>query len=141
MQMNYDTSGASGAGRSRLTVDGISYLLTTDLEEGESARILTIHFLAGVLRIWVNGIQACASGLSVPLAIPSSYSVSRWFQFIDSYTAGQPSSSALATMWGTLPGFNLLASYNRGLSVEEVNQLHSLVSDLYVAPNTPSVLF
>lgn len=142
MQMNYDTSGFTGPARSRFIVNGTHYPLTVDLEDSsDTVRVLTIHVSSGLLRIWVNGVAAISAATSLSLPLPSSYSISRWFEFIDTVSLATLTSANLRTYWGVKPALDLMTSFNRGLSAEELNTLHSIISDVYLTPNYPVVLF
>jgi hypothetical protein len=141
LHFKHDTAGASGAGRARLVVNvSTAHLLTQEVDNRDYPTFVTLHVSpSGELRIWVNGIQACAPGLSLTLLDVSSYSVSQWFTFLN--TNRVTTSTILANDWGISGALNLMLSYNRGLDITEINQVHNRIADIYKTAVTPSTLF
>jgi hypothetical protein len=141
LHFKHDTAGASGAGRSRLVVNTVTaHLLTQEMTNANYPTIVTLHISsAGSLRIWVNGTQACAPSLTLSLPNVSGYSVSEWFTFLN--TNRPTTSPILANEWGVSGAMNLMLSYDRGLDISEINQVHELIADIYKTAVTPSSLF
>lgn len=85
------------------------------------------------VRIWLNGVPATSSAFAIPAGIwpDVDYTESVWFPGISS--ANTPSSASIRAAWGNEGCANLVASYNRPLTLDEINTINRTISDLFRA--------
>ena len=145
-----DTSGQSGAARTRLQFTppspgiALAVPLTTDISVFPYTVILTIRVdkpPAGLrkVRVWANGKQAIGSASSCYLDVPSAYYTSDWFP---AFNRGRPTTSPnIASTFGVYGCANMVLSYNRPLDIDEINQVQTMISDIYRTLIETSVLY
>jgi hypothetical protein len=85
------------------------------------------------VRVWMNGIPAMLSAYPLPAGMTQSvdYTVSSWFTGISNPVVA--SSSSIRAAWGAQGCANLVASYNRPLTLDETNTVNKTISDLFRA--------
>ena len=119
-------------------------LLTVDIAKPKFAIFITLHWNGPVLRVWVNGKKALASAVSSAMALslsplPATYNDCTFFD--GWYHNIQVTSSSLKETFGREAAANLVASYNRPLTIDEINQVHVSIANLYGAFREESTLY
>lgn len=126
----------------RKRVNGVSstVLFTVDIPLLPYTVYVTFHWTGDTLRAWVNGEKALAASGPFPIPSFNNYTLSQWFQGL--YTGLQPLSSAIIRdNWGILGCANMVVSYNRPLTLPELETLHTAVSDIYRTSRVPATLY
>lgn len=139
-----DRAAGTGAGRAafeRTPAASVTqvYPFTVDISTAPYTVYVTLRVSAGIARCWVNGSQAWSGSSSFSLPLPSAYTTSDWFAAFNRGVA--TSSSYLMSLFGNWGCANLVVSYNRGIDIEEINLLHSIVAEMYRTTQSPSVLY
>lgn len=85
------------------------------------------------VRVWINGVPATSSAFPLPNGMwgPVSYVTSNWFPGVASNAA--PSSASIRAAWEHEGCHNLVASYNRALTLNETNLINSTISNIFRA--------
>ena len=151
VRIDFDRAGVSGAGRQRLYLDDgagggvVSAPLTLPIADYLTSCFLTLRAdsTGSRFHVWVNGRQALAAAAGGALPMPASYSASEWFQCFDSgQTQANPTNSAyVASTFGARGCANMMASFNRPLTIGEINQVHNTIATLYRCQVSPSTLY
>ena len=114
-----------------------------DYRDFDAAVYFTIRVDATHVRAWINGQQAFSSAFALTGGIYTAtqdFTTSEWFSGLDlGYAA--PTSAILKTAFADAGCANLLASYKRALEVDELDALHTIVSDMYRASFDPVSLY
>lgn len=104
---------------------------------------ITVRVDSTHVRAWINGQQAFSSAFALTGGIYTAtqdYTTSEWFSGLDlGYSA--PTQAILQSAFGDAGCANLVASYKRALNVSELDDLHTIVSDMYRASFNPVSLY
>lgn len=151
VRIDFDRAGVSGASRQRLYLDDgagggvVSIPLSLPIADYLTSCFLTLRADSTLTRfhVWVNGRQALGAAAGGALPMPSSYTASEWFQCFDSaQVQSNPTNSAyVASTFGARGCANLMASFNRPLTIGEINTVHNIIATMYRCQVSPSVLY
>jgi len=90
-------------------------------------------------RVWVNGAKALSAMVSLSLPTITTYTQSKWFEGFSIPDA--VSAATIAQAFGKFGCANMVLSYNRPLSLSELNQTHKLIADIYRTTQEPSSMY
>lgn len=85
------------------------------------------------VRVWFNGTPAILPAFALPsgMDLATGYTISNWFTGLSS--AFSPSSASIRAVWQNEGCANLVASYDRPLTLDETNTINKTISDLFRA--------
>jgi hypothetical protein len=104
--------------------------------------IFTLHVSAsGEAHFWVNGDQAISSVIPLTGGLLLAQPFSSAKLFVDGPGITTPSSWVSTHLYGWWYCANLALSYNRGLNIDELNAVHTMIADMFRTQNTPLVFY
>lgn len=114
--------------------------LTVDYRLLPSPVLFCVRVGPSSIQAWINGLQATSTtSLSGIWSSSSDYTVSSWFTGISGPVT--PSSTSIRSLWGDSGCANLVASYNRPLSLDEINYVNRTISDLFRCGSQEMILY
>lgn len=149
IQLFADRSGLTGnlrAGIRRIVVPptAANAFFIEDISSPQFAQFITLHWDGPVFRAWINGKKALNTVIPSSMALslnplPSSYTASTWFE--GWYHNLDVTSPSLQGAFGREGAANMVVSYNRPLTIDEINSVHVSLGDLFRTQQTPSLLY